>query len=699
MCIRFYSMMRSKIGNIVVICILCTPLVFSAQKIKEKDLPPKYREFLKLTRYIILPQEEEVFLQLTSERDRDIFIETFWKQRDPTVGTPENEYKEEHIKRFRYANEHLGRGTSREGWMTDMGRFYIILGPPASIESFEATQGLYPIRVWYYYGDRTKGLPAHFGIVFFQRHGAGEFRLYDPVSDGPGSLLEQVRVTDPLEYRELYEMILELAPTLADVSLSMVLGESPVNYQPSPMNAIILADIYESPKKEINTTYATNFLNYKGMVSTEYMTNYIECVAQVELIQDPLMQMNFLHFSIVPLHLTVEYYEPKDQYYCNFELNVSLKREEKTIFQYTKNFPMYFDKDRYDFIKQNGVALEDSFPIAEGDFELIILLQNSVGKEFSVFEQNLVVSDSSENPHIAGPFLGYKYENYQSTIHLPFKILEKKLVVDPKNTFSASDEIIFLFNIMNVTDSLWNEGRVEARISSVGDKGTLQKTFGMNLKNFPLRRTMSISQALQAREFSPDYYEIKLVLLDKNDEILDEKKENFIISPIKGISHPVAHAKGTTHAESYMYYLTLANQYEKIGKYDKAEENYAKAFALEPGYKIGLIEYANFLFKINKFGKVLELADHLKTDERLRFEYLLLKGKAYLGLSAYSEAIDCFLEANKIYDSHVGLLNSLGFCYYRIGNREEALRALNSSLRLDPNQEDVLKLIELVEKK
>lgn len=688
-----------KVWRICIFCILCTSLLFSAQKIKEKDLSPKYREFLKLTRYIILPQEEEVIMQLTSDRDRDIFIETFWKQRDPTAGTPENEYKEEHIKRFRYANKHFGRGTPREGWMTDRGRIYVILGPPASIENFEVIQGLYPARVWFYYGDRTKGLPAHFGLVFFEKHGAGEFKLYDPVSDGPGSLMVQSRVSAPTQYKELYETLRELAPTLADVSLSMVVGESSVSYQPSPRNAILLADIFDSPKKDINASYATHFLDYKGMVSTEYMTNYIESEAQVELIQDPLMEMNFLHFSMIPLHLTVEYYEPKDQYYCNFELNVSLREEENIIFQYTKNFPMYFDKDRYDFIKQNGVALEDSFPVAEGDFQLTLLLQNSVGKEFSVFEQNVAVPDNGEQPGIAGPFLGYKVENYQSTMHLPFKILDKKLVVDPKNTFSVSDEIILLFNVVNVSDIMWKEGRVEVQVISVSGKETSQKSFSMKLENYPLHKIINMSHSLRAEEFPPDYYEIKLILLNQKNEILDEKKENFIISPVQGISHPVTHAKGFSHMDSYMYYYALATQYEKMGNLDKAEINYAKALSLGPEYTKGLIEYSNFLFKINKFGKILELADHLKGDENLKFDYFLLKGKAHMGLSDYSKAVESLLEANKIYNSHVGLLNSLGYCYYRIGNREEALRSLNSSLRLDPNQKEVKKLIELIEKK
>ena len=140
----------TKTAGICLLCLFLTFSLFSREKIKEKDLAEKYRDFLKLTRYIILPQEKEVFMQLATDRDKDIFIETLWKQRDPTPGTPQNEYKDEHIKRFKYANKYYKRGSVREGWMTDMGRFYIILGPPVSIERFEGTFGNHPTQVWYY---------------------------------------------------------------------------------------------------------------------------------------------------------------------------------------------------------------------------------------------------------------------------------------------------------------------------------------------------------------------------------------------------------------------------------------------------------------------------------------------------------------------------------------------------------------------
>ncbi len=452
--------MKIKRPITIIIFLLLTSLLFSTQKIKEKDLSQKYREWLKLTRYIILPQEREVFMQLSTDRDRDIFIETFWKQRDPTSGTPQNEYKDEHIKRFFYANKYFRRGTPREGWMTDMGRIHIILGPPTSTERFEGTQGIYPCQVWYYYGDKTKGLPTYFAIVFFQRDGFGEFKLYNQTSDGPLSLIIEKEGLDYSNYQKQYEKIRELAPTLANVSISMIPGQYPYNYRPSPRNTIILAAIIESPKKDISPSYATHFLDYKGVVSTEYLTNYVESETQIAWTQDPILGINFLHFSIVPISVSVDYFEPKDQYYCNFKLSVSVRKEESIIFQYSKNFPFYFSPDNVDNIRGNGISIQDSFPIIAGKYKLNILLQNSVGKEFSVFEKDILILEESKAPKIIGPVLGYKFQSYSTPFHVPFKAAENKLFVDPKNTFSSTEDVAFFINLTNITENLWIEWKV-----------------------------------------------------------------------------------------------------------------------------------------------------------------------------------------------------------------------------------------------
>lgn len=679
-------------------CLFLACFLFSAEQIKEKDLPEKYREFLKLTRYIMLPQEKDVFLQLTAERDRDIFIQTFWKQRDPTPGTPDNEFKEEHIERLNYANKHFGRSSPREGWMTDQGRFHIILGPPRSIERFYGTLGIHPCEVWYYYGEKEKGLPAYFALVFFQRGGTGEFKLYDPVSDGPTRLLVHSEGYDIADYETLYDRIRELAPTLADVSISMIPNEIPYNFQPSPRNSILLADIIESPKRDVNPSYATHFLNYKGIVTTEYMLNFVESETSIALIPDPYMTINFLNFSIVPKSISIDYYEPRDQYFCNFTLSVSLRKKDDIIFQYAREFPLYFRPEELEKTRANGISIEDSFPVIEGEYKLTLLLQNSVGKEFCIFEKEISIAEDSERPQIIGPFLGYRFQDYQSDVHIPFKIINKKLVVDPKNTFSSADDVSFFINLKNITKSLWNDGRVSVLINGLRKENPVQKSLSLRLKSYPYNRILNITPSIPAKEFSPDYYEVKLSLIDEKGETVDEQRTNFVVSAEEAIPHPIAHAKAFPYSNIFLYFYMLADQYEKVKAYEKAEASFEKAYKLKPDYKRGLIGYANFLNKVKKFARSLELIENVKEDEKLRFDYYSIRGKAYMGMENYEDAIENLLEGNKIYNSDISLLNSLGFCYYKTNQKTEALDVLNASLRLNPAQDQIKKLVAEIEK-
>jgi GWxTD domain-containing protein len=124
------------------------------------DLPKAYRNWLhEDVAYIITKKERDDFLALKTDADRDHFIEEFWLKRDPTPGTPENEYKEEHYRRIAFVNEHFGTGIP--GWKTDRGRIYIIYGPPDELDPHPnggyvrpAAEGGgtvdYPVELWRY---------------------------------------------------------------------------------------------------------------------------------------------------------------------------------------------------------------------------------------------------------------------------------------------------------------------------------------------------------------------------------------------------------------------------------------------------------------------------------------------------------------------------------------------------------------------
>ena len=674
------------------------PFVVTGAQVKEKDLPQKYRDWLTLASYIILPSERDVFLQLGSDRDRDIFIEAFWKQRDPTPGTPQNEFQEEHTKRFNYANEFYRRGTPREGWMTDMGQMYIILGAASSIERFEGTKGIYPCQAWYYYGDTTKGLPTYFALVFFQRGGAGEFKLYNPTTDGPISLLIDTRDMDVFNYEKLYEKVKELAPTLAPVTLSIIPGQFPYNYTPSPQNNIILADIVTSPKKNISAAYATHFLHYKGIVSTEYLTNYVESAATVALVKDPILGVHFCQFALSPKKISVDYFQPRDQYYCNFKIDVSLRAGEKIIFQYSKDFPFYFPPDRLANVQANGVSIEDSFPVIEGKYGLTVLLQNSVGKEFTVSEREIVVGSVTESPQIVGPILGYDFRTGSSTIHAAFQFMGQQLQVDPSGTFSPKDKVAFFFYLVNLTEDLWRDGEVDILVRGLKEKEPLQKALSIRLRDQPFQKTLGFAQTIPAGELAPDYYEMRLALKNGKGEPAAEAKSQFIISSQGDVPHPVTLSKGFPLANSFIYYYGLALQYAQTDNQAQAEANFEKTLALNPQYFEGIVGYGEFLLKAGKHGRALEIVESLADVEARQFDYHLVRGRAFEGKGEYAPAISDLLIANRIYNSDTRLLNSLGFCYYKTGEKKGALDALNASLRLNAGQKDIKELLARVEK-
>jgi len=695
-------MKRSKVNRLFLILGLIGLVIINSwalnASIKEKDLPKKYRDFLDLVAYIILPEEKEVFLQLTTDRDRDLFIESFWKQRDPTPGTPQNEFREEHIRRFNYANKFFKRNSPREGWRTDMGRFYIILGPPASIERFEGTLGIHPTQVWYYYGDPAKGLPTHFALVFFQRGGAGEYRLYDPVSDGPGALLVNSQGIAPEDYEAFYEKIRELAPTLADVSLTRLPGEFPYNFQPSPRNNILLADILKSPKKNINPSYATHFLEYKGLVSTEYMTNYVESMGTVAIIRDPLMGIPFVHFAVSPKKISLDYYEPKDQYFCNFTLNASLRQGDNIILQYQRNYPFYFDPEQLPRIKGNGLAIEDSFPGIEGEYKLIVLLQNSIGKEFCVYEKNIVIPPPSNQPRLGIPLLAYKVQSYSQEIHIPFKIFQQKYIVDPSNTFAVEDTIWVVTQVNGLERELWEQGKLRLVVRGLKAGEAFEKAYNIFLNTYPFRQSIFVSYSLSANKLPPDYYELWVQLLGIDGSLLDEKKVNFIVSPMKAVSHPIAHSKAMPLRNNFLYFFMRAQAYEKVGLLDKAQSAYQRGFNLNPNYKEGLVFFANFLNKTKQFDDCLQLISKLRDDEKFRFQYHLIRGQALMGKGNYAEAITELEEGNRIYNSDTSLLNSLGYCYYQSGELQKAQKVLQASLKLNQKQPNIQKMLTYIER-
>lgn len=684
-------------ASLILLVLLQAGLLAAQTKMKEKDLVARHQEWLQVTAYLILPAERDVFLSLQNDLDRDAFIDAFWKQRDPTPATPQNEYKGEILDRFKYVNSQFHRGTSRPGWMTDMGRIYMILGAPASIERFENAANLYPTQVWYYYGDPAKKLPTNYAIIFYQARG-GEFRLYSPVSDGPASLLIDTKGLDVTNHQAVYAKIRDTAPTLATVSLSLVPGQVPYGYAPSPQSTIILSTVFDSPKKDVNPSYATHFLHYKGIVSTEYLTNYVESSAMVEVLPDPSLGLNLVHLSISPRKVSIDYYQPRDQYYCNFKLSVSLRRGDTVVFQYSRDFPFYFPPDRSETIQSGGVSVLDVFPVAEGTYGLTILLQNAVGKEFSLYEKELRVPAGEGPALMFGPVVGFGLQDAPAGSIVPFNVLGRQLLTDPKETQGSGETVSFAVGLSNVSEALWREGTLEVEAARAQVERKVVRTLVLKPSEQPYGRTMAFVQSIPAGALPPDYYELAVTLKNGNGDVQARGTAPFVISPAVSVPHPVTLAKPLPAANAFLFFYGLAIQYDKGGDQARAEAAFRKGWEMRPDYLEGAADFADFLFRNKKYDEALRLAEPLKNDAKFRFRHFLIKGQCLLEKGDYGEAIASLLEGNRIYNSDTRLLNALGFCYYRTGRKKEALDVLGASLRLNTEQKEVQSLIAAIEK-
>ena len=128
-------------------------------------------------KWIISREEKDRFEELTATEDKLGFMESFWKRRDMSPETPENEARKEHQRRFAHATQHYGAGTP--GWATDMGKIYILLGPPSSINRNPAGRTAFerPSEVWTYNNAPSPRLPASFDIGFVDFTATGRYEI------------------------------------------------------------------------------------------------------------------------------------------------------------------------------------------------------------------------------------------------------------------------------------------------------------------------------------------------------------------------------------------------------------------------------------------------------------------------------------------------------------------------------------------
>lgn len=659
-----------------------------------KNLSQHHKYWYDMVTYISTAEERAVFLKLTSDRDRDIFINSFWLQRDPTPGTPDNEYKNEIESRFSYVNKEFSKGVGRPGWMTDMGKFYMILGKPSSIDSYDSKPGLYPARIWFYHGDKRLGLPTYFNILFYKPFGSTEWKLYNPAMDGPQSLLILQEPVDPDDFQTLYMKIHEIAPALANASISMLPeeGTGSASYSVLLRSNMILNNIYDAPKRTINVSYATNFLNYKGFVNVDASINYIENSHLVSVGRYERFGFNFVNISVKPKQISVGYHNDKDQYFFNLELSVSLKKGDDFVYQYSKNYDFYVDPNEVNNLKGNGVVVHDSFPVLPGKYTLMVFLKNTVGKEFAYFDTEIESFPESPAARLSTPVVGHRIEQTADNFFFPYRIKSNKLFVDTDRVFKLKDKPVLWVGVCNLDRTLWETGKVVINLWGLNERVKFTRKFENPLKDFEFDKNINFFQNLSEEGLNPDYYDFEVKLINQAGIAIDKQGSNFTVSPLRSVAYATETFKRSRLDNPYFMYYIMGSQYENIGDLENAEIYFEKCVNNRPEFSQGFVAFLNVMNRLKKYTKVLVEVEKIKGVDDLKFDYFFIKGSALYGMKDYEKALTQFLKANELYNSDIRVLNFLGFTLANLKEYREAVKAFEASLSLERNQPFIQKV-------
>lgn len=658
-------------------------------------LPERFRKWLdEDVAYIITPVEKDVFLKLQTDRERDTFIEAFWKHRDPTPDSPENEFKTEHYRRLAYANQRLGWEATIPGWKTDRGRMYILLGEPREIQRFQGKSGLCDCESWFYQGKTDLGLPAGFYLLFFREQGQGPYRLYSPLQDGPLALMTAYS-GDPADYLQAAQALQNIEPTLAAIALSLVPGEdSGALGRPSMASDLLIQRIETLPSRTVRDEYARKFLEYKDLVSVEYTANYLASDSVIKIFRGPT-GLYFVHYAVEPQRLSVNQYGTKFSTILRVNGRVTTL-DGRLVYQYEKSVSLDMPESQMAGLSHAPFDYHDVFPLVPGTYKLSVLITNDASKEFTSVEKVIHIPPRAAAVALTQPVLGYKVTRLDpsQTKITAFRLGPYQIDCQPGRIFTASDTLAVAFQVNDLSPELARGGRIRVAFFK---EGRPFREIMHRPSDFP--DLPNILEEVRLADFAPAHYRVRVSVLDGGSEVASSEEE-FDLTFAAAVARPWYLSRVLPAAGDPVYSLITGAQLFNLGRYEEAEVCIERAYGGMPGSPEAAKALAQVYVALGEFPKAVQvLGPFLGRPEGVPYEMYVLAGEAYRKSGDFAKAVDTLNRAVARYGVNASLLNALGESYMGLGKSAEALASFEKSLEISPNQPGVKKRVDELEKK
>jgi GWxTD domain-containing protein len=195
---------------------LCTVMLFSFAAAASAALSKEYADFPKGPAQFLLTKEEVTeWKSVQTDEQAKEFIDRFWARRDPTPGTPVNEFRDSFNTRVKIADERF-HTAKVPGSATDRGKVFMVLGgptklrrsrdvpvstiqaPPGRVDpsdsSIQGAQAHSPKEVWEYEQakiDIKLGAPL-IDVTFIDQYGTNDWKIERQAGTDVYTLFENV---------------------------------------------------------------------------------------------------------------------------------------------------------------------------------------------------------------------------------------------------------------------------------------------------------------------------------------------------------------------------------------------------------------------------------------------------------------------------------------------------------------------------
>jgi GWxTD domain-containing protein len=651
-----------------------------------KKLPEAHRVWLEEeVVYIITERERDVFLSLGTEEERVRFVEAFWRKRDPNPATPVNEFKDEHYRRIEHANTYLGRETFREGWRTDRGRYYIILGEPREIQRYDGYAEIVSIELWFYQGDPKLAIPSFFYLLFFKKNDIGEYRLYHPLIDGPSALLTGSQFLPGSDNREAVEALRQVSSELAAASLSFDTSEPPdfIGGRPALGTDIMIARIEDSPRRAIRTDYADAWLRYGNRVSAEYSFNYVPSRASFAVLAEK-EGTPIVHFSIEldPQDFTLETDEARSKFYTTLDVTVEVRDREGTLIV-ANDREVYLEAtpSQVQQIRAHPFAYQDGFPLVPGDYSITVILRNRVLRQYTVAERELHVPEPDPaKPALMDLLLAFDSKDVAGDVDAGEM---RTFQVGTVRFQPASDNVFVIGDIVHLVTQAWGARAGDKVVFELVDGGKVLQSIESVVETNGM-----VFDHLRLDGLVGGNYEVRARLVSASGESLSERSAPVTVSPRSVAARPAfVYRRGFNTKVPGLLPLVRGEQYWNLGRFDDAKAELERAvLANNPQLPAASWKLANAYLREQKPDDALALLRPLEDALSGQYEVVAGIGFALYLKSDFAGALPYLERARQIRPPDVMLLNAAGDCHDKLGNAEKAREAFQRSLELDPSQ-------------